>query len=38
MLVQLENDGPVTLLMRVRDGKVRSLREDGTVAPPTQGG
>ena len=38
MLVQLENDGPVTLLMRVRDGKVRSLREDGTVAPPAQGG
>jgi len=31
MLVQLDNDGPVTLLLRVRDGKARSLRAG---APP----
>lgn len=28
MLVQLANDGPVTLLLRVRDGKARTLRAD----------
>jgi D-tyrosyl-tRNA(Tyr) deacylase len=28
MLVQLANDGPVTLLLRVRGGKARTLRAD----------
>lgn len=28
MLVQVANDGPVTLLLRVRGGKVRTLRAD----------
>ncbi len=32
MLVQVANDGPVTLLLRVRDGKARSLRPESPTA------